>query len=56
MAFEKAVSIERFFVSFDRSFQIFGPKWESDSASCKTANWPRIESRPVSSVMHSHVI
>ena len=56
MAFLKAVSDERFFISLGTSSQIFGPNWESDSVPCKTANWPRIESGPVSNVIHSYVI
>ena len=50
MAFLKAVSDERFFISLGTSSQIL-----DDSVPCKTANWPRIESGPVSSVIHSHV-
>ena len=56
MAFLKAVGVEKFFISFGTSSQTFGSKWESDSVLCKTANWPRIENVPVSSIIHSHVI
>ena len=36
MAFLKAVCVERFFIAFGTSSQIFGPNWESDSMPCKT--------------------
>ena len=41
MAFLTAVSDERFFRSLGTSSQIFGPKRESDSVPCKTAQTGR---------------
>ena len=56
MVFLKAVSVERFFTLFGRKSHIFGLKWESYSVPRKTANWSRIESGSVSSIIQSHVI
>ena len=41
MDFLKAVIVERFFISLGTSSQIFGPKWESDSAPWKTVQTGR---------------